>query len=107
MKKKKKRRIRIRRIIPGILALGISAYCLSTIVADFSRYLDLKTSILASENEYAELKKQRDELLETRNNLSNPDYLEHYGRGQFLISKDGETIFKFRAIDRDAQSESE
>lgn len=106
-KKKKQKNSRIKNFIYGGLALLVCIFCLGTVVSDINRFLDLQTSIQASENEYAALKSQRDELLKTRNNLSNPDYLEHYGRGQFLVSKEGETIFKFRAIDRNAASESE
>ena len=108
MKTKKKRSTRrIKNLLFGARAILICLFCTYTIFSDFRTYFDLQASIQASENEYAALREQRDKLLETRNNLTNPDYLEHYGRGHFLVSKDGETIFKFRAIDRDGQTDSE
>lgn len=105
----KKRKRKLSPLLSGlvmVLCLLICGFCALTIVSDVRNFLNLQTSIQAAETEYSELQKQRDELLQAKQNLTNPDYLEHYVRGKFLVTRDGEKIFKFPSIDRDEPTDS-
>lgn len=41
------------------------------------------------------LDERKEELEETKENLENPDYIEYLARGKYLVTKDGEQVFKF------------
>lgn len=59
----------------------------------------LKGQIRENLKESAQLDEKKKELETTKENLSNPDYVEYIARGKYLVSKEGEQVFKFPSID--------
>ena len=53
---------------------------------------ELKSSIVQKEKEKKELEK-------AKQNLTNPDYVEYIARGKYLVTKEGEQVFKFPSKD--------
>lgn len=38
-----------------------------------------------------------------RENLDNPDYVEYIARGRYLVTKEGEQVFKFPSLQEDGE----
>lgn len=60
---------------------------------------DLKASISKKEQEKKALTSKKKELEKTKQNLTNPDYVEYIARGKYLVTKEGEQVFKFPSKD--------
>ena len=45
------------------------------------------------------LNSKKKELEKTKQNLTNPDYVEYIARGKYLVTKEGEQVFKFPSKD--------
>ncbi len=81
----------------AVLATG---YFLGSNIADVYTLIALKSEIRANEARLEEVSAQKEELETTKKNLTNPDYIEYLARGKYLVTKDGEQIFKFPAIEK-------
>ena len=51
-----------------------------------------------------ELEEEKSDLEETKQKLTNPDYIEYIARGKYLVTKEGEQVFKFPSSE-DEESE--
>ena len=60
---------------------------------------ELKSSIVQKEKEKKELSSKKKELEKSKQNLTNPDYVEYIARGKYLVTKEGEQVFKFPSKD--------
>lgn len=60
---------------------------------------ELKSSIVQKEKEKKELSSKKKELEMAKQNLTNPDYVEYIARGKYLVTKEGEQVFKFPSKD--------
>ena len=49
--------------------------------------------------EKKELSSKKKELEKAKQNLTNPDYVEYIARGKYLVTKEGEQVFKFPSKD--------
>lgn len=71
---------------------------------DIHTFVTLQMSIQDNETRASEVQKQKEELETTRQNLTNPDYVEQkVVRGKYLVTREGEQIFKFPAMDKNEQ----
>ena len=59
----------------------------------------LKASISKKQEEKKALVSKKKELEKTKRNLTNPDYVEYIARGKYLVTKEGEQVFKFPSKD--------
>ena len=55
----------------------------------------IRLSMEDNKKESQALDERKEELEETKENLENPDYIEYLARGKYLVTKDGEQVFKF------------
>lgn len=60
---------------------------------------ELKSSIVQKEKGKKELSSKKKELEKAKQNLTNPDYVEYIARGKYLVTKEGEQVFKFPSKD--------
>ena len=60
--------------------------------------LEIRQSIEDHEEKAAQLEQRQDDLETTRENLDNPDYIEYIARGRYLVTKEGEQVFKFPTL---------
>ena len=72
-----------------IIMLAASAFLIFGGVKQLMMTQDLKASI----------KQKKEELEKTKQNLTNPDYVEYIARGKYLVTKEGEQVFKFPSKD--------
>lgn len=55
----------------------------------------LENSIEQSNTKLKELKAKQTDLEKKKKNLLDPDYIEYIARGKYLVTKEGEQVFKF------------
>ena len=60
---------------------------------------ELKASINQKQKEKKALSTKKKELEKTKQNLTNPKYVEYIVRGKYLVTKEGEQVFKFPSKD--------
>lgn len=80
----------------GLLAGG--AAFLWAGFGDVQNMLDIRAELARDHEKAAELDKRQQELEQVKENLDNPDYIEYIARGKYLVSKEGEQVFKFPSI---------
>lgn len=85
-----------------IAALAASGFFLCESIRDVQTTISLKQTIQVNEARAEEAEAQKTELEETRQKLTNPDYVEYIARGKYLVSREGEQIFKFPSIDKNS-----
>lgn len=98
VKKRKKMSI-VKRYFISIILLVISFSLFYFGGQEIQTTFSLKGQIRENLKESAQLDEKKKELETTKENLSNPDYVEYIARGKYLVSKEGEQVFKFPSID--------
>ena len=84
---------------------GLSAGMLYSSAQELQTMLQLKESIANDQNEIADLKQQESDLSEEKTKLEDPEYLKYMVRGKYLVSKDGEQVFKLPSSDSDTDTQ--
>lgn len=89
------------RIIICLILLLAAAALYWMGMQDFKTMVDLKNSITENTEKSKELDEKKEDLEETKQNLKNPDYLEQLARNKYLVTKEGEQVFKFPSDEQD------
>ena len=91
MKEKKKNPSRY---IVMLLMLAISGYCIMEVVKEVNTTFTLRADISEAKKEKEELTSQKEKLQKEKSNLNNKEYIIHYARGKYMLTKeDGEQVF--------------
>lgn len=61
----------------------------------------IRNSIEENKEKSLELDEKKEKLEDEKKNLSNPDYIEYVARGKYLVTKQGEQVFKFPTLEMD------
>ncbi len=69
--------------------------------------MQLRQEIQQTEAEIEALRTQQSKLEEQKEKFSDEEYVKRYARGRFLLSKDGETLYKLNDQESSSNSESE
>ena len=88
-----------------LIFAGLSAGMLYSSAQELQTMLQLKESIANDQNEIADLKQQVSDLSEEKTKLEDPEYLKYMVRGKYLVSKDGEQVFKLPSSDSDTDTQ--
>lgn len=101
MKEKIKKRTRMNsvRVIFCIGMLLVSAIFIAQGVNVIKTTYVIQENIEKNKAKAKELDDKKAALEDKKENLSNPDYLEYVARGKYLVSKQGEQVFKFPRLD--------
>lgn len=100
MKKKRKNRgAPIARFFVCVILLGVSGMLVYSGAKELKTTADIRISIQEDIEESAALDDKKAELETKKENLTNPDYIEYLARGKYLVTKDGEQVFKFNDED--------
>lgn len=97
--KKRKRKLIFKRYVISLILLMVSFSLFYFGGQEIQTTFSLKGQIRENLKESAQLDEKKKELETTKENLSNPDYVEYIARGKYLVSKEGEQVFKFPSID--------
>ena len=96
-KKKKGRHPGVTLAISLVLLL-MSGYFLINVFSETRITYTLLTDINEAKKEYEALKQETELLVNERDKLQDPNYVENYARGQYLITKEGEAIYHLPAV---------
>ena len=87
-----------RRRLSPMLKLAMVLCAALMIFSGFSELktmYDLHSSISDTQQKQSALKAEKKELTKKKKDLSDPDYIEYIARGKYLVTKEGEQVFKF------------
>lgn len=92
-KKKNKRKARpvVSLFMVGLFAVGCVAIAL--VIQEVYTTFNLWHSIETTQTEFETISDENDYLTAQRDKLKDPNYVEDYARGNYMLSRDGETIF--------------
>lgn len=99
MKKNKKRGYWFLHVCFTFVLVVANVYLVCEIVDYVKTTQDLKGSIHANQEKYVDLKDTKKDLELAKKKLTNPDYVEYLARGKYLVTKEGEQVFKFPKLD--------
>lgn len=95
----KGKRKKVQHFFVYIAMLVMSGFLIMGGLQQLSMTHELKSSIVQKEKEKKELSSKKKELEKVKQNLTNPDYVEYIARGKYLVTKEGEQVFKFPSKD--------
>ena len=91
-KKKKKAMTPILKLI-CLVMIGFSAYLLYMVTQEVYTTIQLKKQLAEVQTKLQDVQDENSYLTTEKAKLSDPDYVESYARGNYMLSKDGEQIF--------------
>lgn len=80
-------------LIISLVLLLISGYFLINVFQETRITYSLLVDINEAKKEYESLKAESEQLVNQRDKLQDPNYVENYARGEYLITKEGEAIY--------------
>lgn len=92
-RKKSKRKARP---VVSLFMLGLFTFgcvLIALVIKEVYTTFDLWQSIEDTEIEFENISDENDYLTAQRDKLKDPNYVEDYARGNYMLSRDGETIF--------------
>lgn len=95
----KGKRKKVQHFFVYIAMLVMSGFLIMGGLQQLSMTHELKSSIVQKEKEKKEWSSKKKELEKAKQNLTNPDYVEYIARGKYLVTKEGEQVFKFPSKD--------
>lgn len=95
MKKKKRKFKKHRTAFVAVFLFGLYAYLGTQIISELIITVQTQENLKIQQKNNKELKKQKKKLLKQKQNFANIEYLETFYRGQCLLTKEGEQVFKF------------
>lgn len=75
------------------VVLIISGVLLYEVVKEIYTTVELRKQIEEAQLKYEEVKEEASYLTSERDKLTDPNYVQSYARGTYMLSKDGEQIF--------------
>ena len=95
----KGKRKKVQHFFVYIAMLVMSGFLIMGGLRQLSMTHELKSSINQKQKEKKALSSKKKELEKAKQNLTNPDYVEYIARGKYLVTKEGEQVFKFPSKD--------
>lgn len=83
------------RLFLCLAMLSGTIYFLWTGLQELKTTADIRLNIEANRIKVQELDEVVRDLEKTKQKLANPDYIEYIARGKYLVTKEGEQVFKF------------
>ncbi|MGL5978553.1 MAG: FtsB family cell division protein [Erysipelotrichaceae bacterium] len=97
MKQKKKTNKKMKRYARSafkLFAIAIIAFCGFQVYGDVSTTMQLRAEKQEAEQIVLSLASQKEILSEEIQKLEDPEYVKRYARGKYMVTKDGEQVFK-------------
>ena len=95
----KGKRKKVQHFFVYIAMLVMSGFLILGGLQQLSMTHELQSSNVQKEKEKKVLSSKKKELEKAKQNLTNPDYVEYIARGKYLVTKEGEQVFKFPSKD--------
>lgn len=91
-KKRKKKLTPFTKLI-CIAFIGFSLYMIYVGLNEILIYQNLNKELKEANTRYQEVKDENSYYTSEKEKLQDPDYIQSYARGNYMLSKDGEQIF--------------
>lgn len=88
-----KKKNNIKRLV-FLFCIIISGFLVYSIYGDVKTTFDLNRKIATSDQTIEDLQNQIQDLEKEKENLGNPEYVKRFARGKYMVSKEGEQLFK-------------
>lgn len=95
VKKKKKQKRKMTPFLRLIcyLIIAASVFLLVEVAREIYTTVELKKQLAEVQEKYQEVQDESAYLLKEREKLADPDYVQSYARGNYMLSREGEQIF--------------
>ncbi len=97
-KKKKSPLATLFTVVLSLLMLAGTGYFLWQISREVETTFTLLTDISDAKKELADLKAEQEHLMQQKEQLLDENYVKIWARGEYLITQEGEEIYKLPAI---------
>ena len=97
-KKKKSPLATVFTVVLSLLMLAGTGYFLWQISREVETTFTLLTDINDAKKELADLKAEQEHLMQQKEQLLDENYVKIWARGEYLITQEGEEIYKLTAI---------
>ena len=94
-KKKKRRKLTPVVRLLCLVMIGVSCFLLYQVGGEVLTTMRLRQELAQVKEKLQEVQDENTYLLEEKEKLQDPDYVENYARGNYMLSKDEEQIFYF------------
>lgn len=91
--KKKKRKLTPFVKLICFIFIGASFYLIFEVVKEIYTTVQLRQELADAQARYQEVQDENAYLTSEKEKLQDPDYVQSYARGNYMLSKDGEQIF--------------
>ncbi|MBE6121828.1 MAG: septum formation initiator family protein [Solobacterium sp.] len=92
-KKKKKRKMTPFLRLICYIVIAASVFLLAEVAREIYTTVELRKQLVEVQQKYQEVQDESAYLLKEREKLADPDYVQSYARGNYMLSKEGEQIF--------------
>ena len=93
MAKKKKRKMTPFLKFLCFALIAVSIYLLAQVGREFYTTVTLRRQLEEVQEKYQQVMDENSYLVTERAKLEDPEYIQSYARGNYMLSKDGEQIF--------------
>lgn len=95
---KRVKKVKRRRLTPlmKLVCVGIilvSGYLIYLVTKEVGRTMELRKELAEVREKLQEVQDENNFLNNEKTKLQDPDYIENYARGNYMLSKEGEQIF--------------
>ncbi len=90
---KKKRRLTPLMKLVCVAIIAVSAYLIYLVSKEVARTVELRQELAEVREKLQEVQDENNFLNNEKAKLQDPDYIENYARGNYMLSKEGEQIF--------------
>ncbi len=97
-KKKKKQMTPVFKLFLLVL-FGVAVYFSYSVITEIYTTFELKSQLAKVEEELQTIKDENTYLIAQKAKLEDPDYVQSYARGNYMLTKDGEEIFYLPALE--------
>ncbi len=92
-KKKKNRRLTPVTKLICVVLIGVSVWLLYSVGREVMTTIELRRQLAEVEEKLQKVQAENERLNKEKEKLKDPDYVQSYARGNYILSKDGEQIF--------------
>ena len=98
-RKKKKKLTPVVKLI-CFLIIGLSFYLIYLSFNEFVTMIELKSDLADVQEQLQQVQDENTYLTSQRDKLQDPDYVQSYARGNYMLTKEGENIYYLPGKDK-------
>ena len=100
VKRKKKRKLTPVVKLICFVIIGLSFYLIYLSFNEFVTMIELKSDLADVQEQLQQVQDENTYLTSQRDKLQDPDYVQSYARGNYMLTKEGENIYYLPGKDK-------